>query len=60
MMLGGSYALEKNWMVSATYTYGFRNSVSGPVINHLGTIPSSYVKTTCDAHLFQVGLSKRF
>lgn len=58
--LGGSYAMERNWMLSAAYTCCFEESVSGPIVSAAGEVPLSYVKSTCSAHVFQVGVTKRF
>ena len=60
LSIGGSYAIERNWMVNASYTYGFPESVSGPIVSAAGEVPYSNVKSTTSAHLLQVGLSKRF
>ena len=60
MTVGASYAIEMNWMLTAAYSYCPEGSVTGPVVNHVGQIPGSWVKNSAYAHAFQAGISKRF
>ncbi|MEZ6058173.1 MAG: outer membrane protein transport protein [Planctomycetaceae bacterium] len=60
LSFGGSYHVSEALTLSLAYTHGFENSVTGPLVLPLGSIPGTSVTNTASADMVIVGATVRF
>jgi len=58
--MGASYQVTHALMLSFAYLHSFENSVSGPLVLPMATIPGSSIRSTTSADMFLVGGTVRF
>jgi long-chain fatty acid transport protein len=58
--LGVSYQVSSALSLSLAYLHGFQNSVEGPLVTPLGTVPGSSVRSTVSADALVLGVSVKF
>jgi long-chain fatty acid transport protein len=57
--LGVSYDIRPHWNLAATYTHGFENEISGPIVTPLGPLPGSLVRSDVSIDGLSLGITVR-
>ncbi len=60
MYVGASYQITDQFSMSAAYTHGFENSITGPYETPLGAVPGSSVTNTLVGDSFLIGATVKF
>jgi long-chain fatty acid transport protein len=60
LYLGASYKIAECFRVSVAYAHGFDNSIRGPIVSPLGTIPGSSVQSLVSADTVLFGATFKF
>ena len=57
---GASYQVTDSFLLSLAYMHGFENSISGPYVTPLGTVPGSSVTSTTSVDSLLFGATVKF
>jgi long-chain fatty acid transport protein len=57
---GASYRVSNNLLLSLAYVHAFENSIRGPYVTPIGTLPGTFVESSAWADYFVLGATVQF